>query len=135
VNGDPIDGTDPLGLGCSVWATFNPFSSENCIRQAAANSRWPDYVTADLAGGPIPFLPGPNIVGIQLTITKDGHVFFGFQGGLGVPGGSFALRAGWVNQSSAPCPSQVDSFVGGGSLTASGYVPLFGITGPALGET
>jgi uncharacterized protein RhaS with RHS repeats len=36
VDGDPVDSTDPLGLGCSVLATFNPFSSNNCINAWAA---------------------------------------------------------------------------------------------------
>ena len=40
VNGDPVNKTDPLGLGCSVLGTLNPFSSNNCIREWAASGSW-----------------------------------------------------------------------------------------------
>lgn len=70
-----------------------------------------------------------------MTLTRSGQLFLGPQLGLGVPGVSGVVRAGWIDQASTPCPGQLGAFVGGPSLTGSGYVPLFGVTGPAAGET
>src|SRR5262249_53965186 len=100
------------------------------------NVRLPDYVNINV-GGAYPLLGpvGPG-GGVNLTISRYGQVYLGPEGGGGLAGISGSIRAGWINQRTAPTPCQLNSFIQGPGLTAAGYEPiLFGVAGPSIGET
>jgi RHS repeat-associated protein len=93
--------------------------------------RLPDYVVLDVAGGDY-----GGIVGLNVILTRTGHVYVGPQAGVGVPGISGAVRAGWLDQSATPTARQTDSFIQGWSGSASGYAPVLGgVAGPSVAET
>ena len=133
VGDSPLNGTDPTGLFCG-----GPFFCP--VVHLAEHLRLPDYVNLNLGGVfPLlgPFGPGG---GFNITLTRNGHVYYGPEGGAGVEGVSGSLEAGWIDQGSTPSACQLDQFVHGASLTANGYVPAFGGAalggiGPAGGET
>ncbi len=129
-----------------------------CFVAHAANYGvdFPDYISVD-ASTSVPLAPALQ-VGVNLTYTRGGHLFVGGEGGPGVPGTGASARAGWINgwgQSSSGdiqtdilnfyAASQmdrnayIDDFIGGGSVTASGYLPVIGMpgkagVGPSVGE-
>jgi RHS repeat-associated protein len=113
---DPGDKRDDSGL-CSL----------------SSLTRAPDYYTASASWpSPLGFI-GP---GGSVTISRDGGVYWGFDGMVGLPGPSGSLRGGWIDQCAVPTPCQLDSFISGGSLTFSGYVPLGeAANGPAAAAT
>jgi hypothetical protein len=152
---NPVNGTDPLGLCWPSWAC----GAENAVGGAATGAwnatggqvvnlaggiiehgRLPDYVNLNF-GGVVPLLGpfGPG-AGFDITVTRNGHLYYGPEGGAGIAGFSGSIQAGWIDQGSAPSACQIDQFVHGGSLTGNAYVPVIGIPGlagigPAGGET
>ncbi|MCA1684017.1 MAG: RHS repeat-associated core domain-containing protein, partial [Actinobacteria bacterium] len=78
VNGNPLNGTDPTGL--STCGQLSLGGLVDCV----SKTRMPDYATIELSGS-VPFLP-VLIGGGTLTITRDGHIYVGVEGGVGVPG-------------------------------------------------
>jgi RHS repeat-associated protein len=134
---DPLNGTDPMGLN-KCEAGWNPLRWGGNAADCASKARSPDYVTVSLSGSPLPFLP-PFIAGGSLTLTRDGHVYVGDSAGGGVPGLASLARVGWLNRAN-PSNCQIDSFVGGNSVTGDAIVPIEGIPGlagigPSFGET
>jgi hypothetical protein len=99
--------------------------------------RAPDYYSFNysFSPGPIPIIFGGNI-----TISRQGHVFYGIDAGVGAPGISGAVRGGFIDQPRPPTPQAIDNFVHGGFVTgevtpAIYPVPLaFGV-GPSVAET
>jgi RHS repeat-associated protein len=136
-DGDPLNGADPSGLNkCEIGA--NPLRWAGNAVDCASKARVPDYVTVDLSGGDI--IPGPIplplVGGGNVTLTRTGHIYYGPEGGVGVPGFSGAIRAGWINQTKAPTCQQLDSYVHGWGATGSAYVPFVaGIAGLSIAET
>jgi RHS repeat-associated protein len=113
---DPGDKRDDSGL-CSL----------------SSLTRAPDYYTASASWPSQLGFIGP---GGSVTISRDGGVYWGFDGMVGLPGPSGSLRGGWIDQCAVPTPCQLDSFISGGSLTFSGYVPLGeAANGPAAAAT
>jgi len=134
---NPLNATDPSGL-CSWWNAYCVAIQPGigAISVVIDHPRLPDYVTFDTAGCPLPLVPCPLVGGVQVTVARYGQLFVGPQLGVGIPGASASIRAGWVNQSQVPCPSQLNQFVGGKSLTGSAYAPAFyDVTGPSAAET
>jgi RHS repeat-associated protein len=74
------------------------------------------------------------------TVTRQGRVFFSPGVGFGLPGASVALRPGYIDQTgNRASASQINSFVGGPSISTNGFVPVYpeplvGI-GPDVQET
>jgi RHS repeat-associated protein len=89
----------------------------------------PDYVTLDASFSNLFALGG------VLTVTRDGHVYVSREEGIGTPGESAAIRAGWIDQWATPSSDQIDKFVRGTSYTVSGYIPIRRPVGVSLGET
>ena len=76
----------------------------------------------------------------DITITRNGHLYYGPEADAGIAGFSGSIQAGWIDQGSTPSACQIDQFVHGWSLTGNGYVPEAGVPGlagigPAVGET
>jgi hypothetical protein len=53
----------------------------------------------------------------------------------GLAGFAPSIRAGWLDQLSAPSNARVDKFTSRWSVTAGGTLPMFGGFGPSVGET
>lgn len=148
---DPVDTIDPLGLSCGSLFHPHPIGCAEEVGsawQTGAGELWhdkrlPDYVNFNIGAiAPLPLpLPGiPAGVGVNITVTRDGHIYVGLEGGTGIEGLSASLEAGWIDQVSTPSACQLSGFVGGNGLSTNGYVPLFGIPGvggigPAGGYT
>jgi hypothetical protein len=81
----------------------------------------PDYITLDVTG----FTPWVVGGGFNFTLTRDGHLYFAPQLGVGVPGVSGMLRAGWIGGpwSGGVSEKARDGFVHGNSFTLSGEGP------------
>jgi hypothetical protein len=143
-----LNATDPSGLWCLIHNDNGGckgagvgYNIQSWIesKQAAIGdyARLPDYVTLDVSGStPFPVLLGGGVV----TMTRDGHVFAGPQGGVGVPGALGAVRAGWIDGSGGSSNCERDSFAGGASASATGFgalwpLPVVGGIGPSVGET
>jgi RHS repeat-associated protein len=135
VHDNPLNRADPSGL--CAW------DDVPCLVAQAANallnhivkpilSRNPDYVSADLSGS-LPFAPWIQ-VGATVTLTRDGHIFVGPQAGVGVPGATLAVRAGWIDSAQQPSCADIDKFIEGWSLTGSGFWSLLGGVGPSASE-
>jgi RHS repeat-associated protein len=127
---NPVNATDPSGL-CGFWdvvcyvSSFNPFD------------RLPDYISINLTGTLIPPFNffGPS-VGVNVTLTRYGGIFLGPQAGISVSGTLLDARAGWIDQTNAPTPCQLNSFVGQWSVGISAYLAVFyGVAGPSVAET
>ena len=83
-------------------------------------------------------VPAPSFIQVPLwkPIRNLATYFAGPEAGVGVPGFSGSVRGGWIDQGSTTTGGQVDSFVSGASVTASGYLPVGdGVVGPAAAET
>jgi len=122
-NDNPLNGTDLEGL-CSWYNVFcNVFN------------RAPDYISINITAVlPIaPIFSG----GVNVVLTRDGHIFVGPEGGIGLPGEGVNadVRAGWIDQKQVPPACELDSFAGGWGVAASGTVPVYDGVGPSVGET
>ena len=100
--------------------------------------RPPDYFAFDASFSPIPFAPFIQVGG-NITSTRDGKLYLGPEVGPGVTGAGGSVRAGWIDQLHQPSKTYTDDFIGGPSLTGSGYVPVVGVpglvgVGPSSGE-
>jgi RHS repeat-associated protein len=155
VGDDPLNGTDSLGLCWPSWAcgaehvvggvgtnAWNATGGQavNFAQGVIEHGRLPDYVNLNV-GGVFPLL-GPVGLGggFNVTVTRNGHIYYGPEGGAGIAGVSGTFEAGWIDQASTPTPCQLDQFVQGWGLTVNGYVPVVGVPGvagigPAGGET
>ncbi len=122
---DPIDDGDPSGL-CTIGPLNAPFGSSGpCVNDVVQQllrtlhnnlpfHRWPDYIV--IAGsygivlhiGPIDI---PVTVGLNVADSRYGELYVGATGGLGTPGFSVYVGAGWILQSRVPSASQVNSFI------------------------
>ena len=149
-NDDPVNEDDPLGLGCGIFAVVCNTATQawndtggqvvNSAGGIIEHGRLPDYVNLNL-GGVAPLLgPFGAGAGIDITITRNGHLYYGPEGDAGIGGFSGSIQADWVDQGSTPSACQIDQFVHGWSLTGNVYVPVIGVpglagVGPAGGET
>jgi RHS repeat-associated protein len=127
---DPLNEADPSGLNkCEVG--LNPGRWIGNLTDCASKARAPDYISLDL-----PFV-SPTGYGydFNVTLNRDGKVYVAPGGASGLPGFAASLRAGWLNQSTIPCDSQVDKFSSGPSTTVAGTLPIFDGFGPSVGET
>ncbi|WP_405485091.1 hypothetical protein [Nocardia sp. NBC_00511] len=93
--------------------------------------RQPDYYTVDF-GAFSPWLVGGGGV---VTITRDGHVYIGPQIGIGTPGDIElpTARAGWIDEGAKPSSKDIDSYIHGWGVTATGQAGP-GVVG-SVGET
>ncbi|MFE3194590.1 hypothetical protein ACFXHA_36680 [Nocardia sp. NPDC059240] len=93
--------------------------------------RSPDYYSIDF-GAFSPWLIGGGGV---VTITRNGHVYVGPQIGIGTPGDIElpVVRGGWINQGDTPSADQLDGYIHGWGVTASGQAGP-GVVG-SVGET
>ena len=64
--------------------------------------------------------------GMVVTVSRSGHIYLGPQGGVGFPGATAAVRAGWIDEPETPTNSELDRFISGLGITGSGYWPLVG---------
>jgi RHS repeat-associated protein len=135
---DPLNNDDPSGLNrCEIGA--NPLrwvgNGVACIGKVAKYIRAPDYISADI---PIVFpLVGPTGIGpdVNITVNRDGKLYVGPGVSAGLAGFAPSIRAGWLDQLSAPSNARVDKFTSRWSVTAGGTLPMFGGFGPSVGET
>ena len=91
-----------------------------CIFGWCPHPHLPDYVSLDVSG----FIWGGG--GAVLTLTRSGHLYLGPEAGVGTPGGSGMLRAGWIGGpwgKGGGSPNSTDNFVHGNSFTLSGEGP------------
>ena len=81
----------------------------------------PDDISIDLSG----FTPWVVGGGANITLTRDGHLYIAPELGVGVPGISGMVRAGWIGgpQSAGVSEKARDSFVHGNSFTAAAEAP------------
>jgi RHS repeat-associated protein len=119
--GNPLTQIDPQGLSsCGDWT--DPGAYVDCGAKAAkilaAMARVPDYLVMDasnffsLFGSDAGFGPG-----VEVVVSRSGHVFAGPEGGFGEPGDSEALRFGWLLQRNQPSGCDVDKFIRGLGMT------------------
>jgi RHS repeat-associated protein len=91
--------------------------------------RLPDYYTFDTA------IFSPDFIGegFTVTVTRSGKLYIGPQVGLGSPGYSGMLRAGWIGGpwSQPPSPTVTNNFMQGNSFTLSGQASLGSLPGGA----
>jgi RHS repeat-associated protein len=121
--GNPLNFRDPNGLSkCGDW--LDPGSYVDCASKAV-----PDYVVLNPS---VCILP-TACYGANLTVTKTGHLYAGYETGVGKPGGIVGLRGGWINQKHNDC--DIDGFVNGGSVTGEAFIPIWHGLGPDVGET
>ena len=136
---DPVNGGDPLGLSPWGWVASQATQEWNAtggqlvsgVEGVIQHGRLPDYVNLNLSAvipviGPV----GPGI-GFNVTVTRNGALYYGPEGGVGIVGASESLEAGWINQYSTPTACQLNQFVGGWGLTANAFVPILGVPGIA----
>ncbi|MFI1919586.1 hypothetical protein [Nocardia sp. NPDC020380] len=111
----------------SITGAFQGLASMTGI----GGGRRPDYYTVDF-GAFTPWLIGGGGV---LTVTRDGHVYIGPQIGIGTPGDIElpTARAGWIDEGKTPSSPDIDSYVHGWGVTASGQAGP-GVVG-SVGET
>lgn len=102
----------------------------------SSNLRLPDYLSVSF--GAILGLPDTPFgigLGLNFTVTKDGHVYFGPQGLGGASGPGVAARFGWIN-SARLSNSKVNSYVSGLSATVeTSPSNAVGIAGPSVAFT
>ncbi len=147
VSGNPLNGTDPSGLddGCAWWdapchAAAILAAAEAKAAELASHARAPDYVSLNVGAGPLPggidnVIPGTS-GGVNITVSRSGHIFFTPQTGLSTPGFSASLRGGWINQWQKPSCDQVDNYIKGPSVGVDSYQPIGdGVFGPSEGVT
>jgi RHS repeat-associated protein len=133
-------GQDPTcwNTACAMYSQLQT-ANQATYEKSEISLRLPDYVSfsagGSLAALGVPFLPPFVTGGIGFTWTRQGHVFVAPSVGLGVPGSTGSIRAGYLDQSHIPTSTEVNNFVSKTSVTVSGYVPLFGVAGPDLAET
>ncbi len=129
VGDDPVDTNDPSGL-CSIGPIRLPVGhSEPCINDVVRElhnnlpyGRWPDYLVLSaghatiLRLGPIPI---PVDGAVNITLSRYGHWYAGGAAGLGTPGKSVYIGAGWIYQGTAPSDAYLESFITGWSITGN----------------
>ncbi|MBI2705038.1 MAG: hypothetical protein HYX32_07080, partial [Actinobacteria bacterium] len=139
VGGNPLNATDPSGL-------FVHDKIGVAIDLVRGSVRAPDYITLDASYvwplAVIPIWPDPPIgipvgagPGGNITISRSGNIFLGGGPTVGSAGPSGSIRGGWFDQQNCPTAQQVDNFVSGPGVTASGTLPVFGPVGPSIGQT
>lgn len=101
------------------------------IAYYARKLRTPDYIQFDdtITGDVLS-------VGLQVTLTRYGGIFFAIEGGAAAAeGNSFYAVAGWIDRASVPSKKDINRFLYGASFTVIGYYPaFFGYAGPAAAE-
>jgi hypothetical protein len=83
----------------------------------------PDYVALN----PSLCVTGTACFGFNLTVTRYGHVFMGYETGAGDPGFLFGIREGWLDQSHRANSCEIDDFVAGTSANVELFVSLDGV--------
>jgi RHS repeat-associated protein len=131
-------GANDIRLGieptCRPQTPTGSFNLVGWIERHTPFDRAPDYISVNLTSS-LPFVP---IIygGANFTFTRNGKVFVGPQGGIGIPGAMIDARPGWINQRRRPSQDEVNGFVSGWSVGASAYAAAIdGITGPSAAET
>jgi hypothetical protein len=136
---NPLNETDPSGL-CPPGLGF-ACSAVELAEKTFDHRRLPDYVSFNF-DVVVPILGSQFGIGGggNFTVTRNGHVYWGPQGEVGVKGLSSLLQGGWIDQYTVPSSCQIDQFVGGWGLSGSAFVPAYpepfeGGIGPVVGAT
>jgi hypothetical protein len=92
--------------------------------------RMPDYMSINVTASRIPglgqLIPAPFSAGVNITVTRNLHLFVGPEIGVGSNSGYQGdIRAGWIDQSRVPSERELDNFASGWGVTGSVYVPIF----------
>jgi hypothetical protein len=145
--GSPLNASDPTGLDLNLFGGFNALvgGASDLGRTALARAAQgaagvvgaahdavtPDYVSLSLTV----VLPLPLPIGGTggVTYTRAGELYGGGGFGGGSPGFGLELRGGKILGPHTDC--EVNSFVQGKSVTASGLAPLWAGLGPSVGGT
>ena len=121
-DGNPLNGTDPTGMGCIFSNSKRCIGLGEIIHDAKHTAGTllheivpgvPSYLNACIGGG---YIGGGEVC---LSRTRSGHWYLTPAVGLTTPGLIASFHGGYIHGCSNPSPAQVEGYLSGPVLTGS----------------